>query len=72
MTKKRLAPLTVNELHYLLKKHPELRDKLDKLHLKLTASARLVAIKKSRCEPLNFKPTLDPIILKRGALKSGK
>lgn len=72
MARKRLAPLTVDELRYLLKKDARLRKDLKRLRLKLTTSGRLVSTKKDFCVSLDFKPQDDPLILKRGALKRRK
>jgi hypothetical protein len=72
MPTKRLAPLTVHELRYLLKRDPKFRKDLERLRLKLTTSGRIVSPKKTPCVPPAFKVEDDPLILKRGALKSGK
>ena len=70
--KRRLAPLTTRELRITLKKSPKLRAELKRLRLKLTTRARLVGIKKDRCDLGDFVPRQDPLILKPGTLKSGK
>jgi hypothetical protein len=72
MARKRLAPLTVHELRYLLKRDPKFRKSLERLKLKLTTSGRIVGLKRIPCVPPAFKPQDDPLILKRGALKKRK
>ena len=65
MPRKRLAPLTVKELRYLLKKDEGLRKDLKRLRLKLTPSGRLAAPKREGCAPIDFRPEHDPLILNR-------
>ena len=70
MARKRLAPLTVHELRYLLKRNPKLRKDLKRLRLKLSTSGRLVGLKRESCVPPGFKPfrNLRKIVtLSRGA-----
>ena len=72
MRQKPLVPLTVNELHHLLKKHRRFRKDLERLRLKLTVSGRLVGTKKSSCVPPDFHAEADPLILPRRASKRRK
>ena len=72
MARKKLVPITNNELRYILKKDPKFRSALKRLRLKLTASGRLVGSKRDGCAPADFKPGRDPLILERGASKRRK
>jgi len=72
MSRKPLVPLTLNELRFLLERDPKLRRDLKRLRLKLTASGRLVGVRKDPCVPANYQPESDPLILTRGALKGRK
>ena len=64
MARKKLVPLTVNELRHLLKREPKFRQNLKRLRLNLTTSGRLMTGKKDSCVPPGLKPEDDSLILK--------